>query len=99
MVSDRVTGSRHLSYHPEAFEFSDIADESRKTGKVRGALFPVEYELERLVSNIVNPLPSWNRLRTCTPVGRGRLFWRRENLGVCGEMQKIDGFISMECTA
>ena len=31
-----------------------------KAGRVRGVLLPQEYDLERMIQNIVNPLPSWN---------------------------------------
>ena len=55
----RVTKSLPLSYHPD-FKFSDSTGERRKAARVRGVLLPQEYDLERLVSNIVNPLPSWN---------------------------------------
>ena len=60
IITDCTASSLLPSYHPKAFEFSDTAGESRKAGRVRGALLPAEYELERLISNIVNPLPSWN---------------------------------------
>ena len=60
IFTDRTTDSLRLPYHSVMFKFSDTAGENRKAGKVRGVALPLEYELERLVSNIVNPLPSWN---------------------------------------
>ena len=56
-VTDLMIGSLR---RPSTFQFSDTASENRKAARVRGALLPLEYDLERLVSNIVNPLPSWN---------------------------------------
>ena len=73
------------------FKFSDAAGESRKAGRVRGLLLPAEYELERLVSNIVNPLPSWNASVpahkwegvTCSDEG-SILIFNAENKKLCG---------------
>ena len=46
--------------YPKILDCSDTTSKITKAGKIRGMQLPLEYDLERMVSNIENPLPSWN---------------------------------------
>ena len=56
---DQSPHMKRRKQHRDVSSSAEVCNPSSRPGKIRGALLPQEYELQRLISDVMSPDPSW----------------------------------------